>query len=571
MDVLLRQLRQAADGALEYQDTEISADAVSVGAAAECTLQLLGEGVAAYHATLRGRRGQLSIACHRGCKALINGASAAAATLQTGDLIEIGGHYLRLVEPPAGFDIAIEIEPNPQAASSQYERAFRTDLSATWLSKRAAAWFLAVLVLVAGLFIPYASIPLQRAGGSAPTFLPSDRLWSAGALIPAHQLAAGRSCGSCHQQLFVHVRDAACRECHKATADHVARAHLAQTTLGAPQRCGECHQEHHAPPTGLIVRDDQLCVACHAKSDTAFGALKVAAVTGFSRTEHPAFSVTLLKPASAMNASGQMDWVARREPVVSAHEQSNLNFSHAQHLDPARVTRQSDSRALGCADCHTLAVDGEHFIPVTMQRSCASCHDLTFDPAAPDRQLPHGKPRDAILLIQDYYVRQAVDPRPTTSVVQRRRLPDEQVEAEAVCSGPALSCAQRRAQTEIDNQFKTKGCASCHHVTDTHSSDVLDRFLVAPVRLTRDYFPDVHFSHRAHAVQNDKSGDAACLSCHAVQKSTSSADLFIPNLPKCLECHSERLTKERVALQCVGCHSYHPKSIIARTGEADVQ
>jgi nitrate reductase cytochrome c-type subunit len=108
-------------------------------------------------------------------------------------------------------------------------------------------------------------------------------------------------------------------------------------------------------------------------------------------------------------------------------------------------------------------------------------------------------------------------------------------------------------------------------VTDTHSTEVLDRFLVAPVRLTRDYFPDVHFSHLAHAVQNDKSGDAACLSCHAVQKSTSSADLFIPNISKCLECHSERLQKDRVALQCSGCHSYHPKTIIARTREVDVQ
>jgi predicted CXXCH cytochrome family protein len=571
MEVLLRQLRQGPDGAVEYQDTELTADALSLGSAADCTIQLLGEAVAANHATIRGGRRQLSIACHRRCKAVINGVSSASATLKIGDLIEIGGHYLRLVEPPAGFDIAIEIEPNAQAATSQYERAFRTDLSATWLSKRDAAWFLAALVLVAGLLIPYGSISLQRAGGSAPALLPSDQVWTAGPLIPAHQLAAGRRCSSCHQQVFVHVRDSACRECHKSTADHVEAAQLVRTKLGPPQRCARCHQEHHAPASGLIVRDNQLCVDCHAKSDSKFGALKVKPVTGFSRTEHPAFTVTLIKPSPALNASGQMDWVARREPVATAREQSNLNFSHAQHLDPARVRRTSDSRALGCSDCHTLAVDGEHFIPVTMQRSCASCHELTFDPAAPDRQLPHGKPRDAILLIQDYYARKAVDPNPTTSVVQRRRLPDQPVEEETVCSGSAFVCAMRRAQTEIDNQFKTKGCASCHKVTDTHSNEVLDRFLVGPVRLTRDYFPDVHFSHRAHAVQNKKSGDAACLSCHAVQKSSSSADLFIPNLPKCLECHSERLEKDRVTLQCSNCHSYHPKSIIALTREGDVQ
>ena len=91
MDVLLRQLRQAADGALEYQDTEVTADSLSVGAAADCTIQLLGEGVAAHHATLRGRRAQLSIACHRGCKALINGVASASATLKIGDLIVEAG------------------------------------------------------------------------------------------------------------------------------------------------------------------------------------------------------------------------------------------------------------------------------------------------------------------------------------------------------------------------------------------------------------------------------------------------------------------------------------------------
>lgn len=579
MEVLLRQVRQAADGAVEYQDTEVNADLLSVGAAADSNIQLLGEGVAAYHATIRGARGEVSIACHRRCKAVINGVSSRHAALAIGDVVAIGGHQLRLVEPPAGFDIAIEIEPNAQAASSQYERAFRTDLSETWLSKRGAAWLLAALVLAGGLLIPYGSISVQRAGGTVPSFLPTDRVWTAGPLIAAHELAAGRRCSSCHEQVFVHVRDSACRDCHKSTADHVARADLLQTNLGPPRRCAQCHQEHQASSAGLIVRDHQLCVDCHARSDSEFGALKVLPVTGFARNEHPAFTVSLIKPAAAPGASGQTagqtagqtDWVVRREPVATAREQSNLTFSHAQHLDAARVTRASDSGALGCSDCHTLAVDGEHFIPVTMQRSCASCHELTFDPAAPDRQLPHGKPRDAILLIQDYYVRKAVDPNPTASVVQRRRLPDQPVEETSTCSGPAFARAMCLAQADIENQFKSRNCASCHHVTDTHSTEILERFLIAPVRLTRDYFPHVRFSHRAHAVQNDKSGDAACLSCHAVKTSRSSADVFIPDLPKCLECHSERLARDRIALQCADCHSYHPKSIIGRTGEAGVQ
>jgi predicted CXXCH cytochrome family protein len=570
MDVLLRQLRQGRDGAVEYQDTELVAENLSVGSAADCTIQLLGEGVAANHALIRGGASALTIAARRGCRMSINGAPAQSATLKIGDLIEIAGHRLRWVAAPAGFDCAIEIEANSQVAASAYERAFRTDLSATWLSKRAAAWVLALLVPLVALVIPYSSIHTQRAGHAPPALLPSDQLWSAGPLIPAHELAAGKRCSTCHQQIFQHVRDSACRQCHESIGDHVEPSRLALTHLGPTQRCSECHREHHAPASGLVVRDDHLCIDCHAKSNTEFGSLKVTAVTGFSSAAHPAFTVSLLKPSATTDAAGSTNWSVSREPIGTAREQSNLKFSHSQHLDATRVTRASDSNALGCSDCHVLDADGEHFVPVTMQRSCISCHELTFDPDAPDRQLPHGRPHDAVLLIQDYFARKAVDPSPVAVGIARRRLPDQQIQ-EVVCNAATLSCARQRAQSEIESQFKVRGCASCHNVTDTHNADIAERFVVQPVRLTRDYFANVRFSHRTHAVQNNKAGDAACLSCHAVKQSTSSTDLFIPDLPKCLECHSEHLATDRVTLQCSSCHTYHPKTIIARTREGDVQ
>lgn len=568
MDVLLRQLRASPDGGTEYQDTELTTGLLSLGSAADCTLQLLGEGVEPHHAMLRMRGRQLSVTCQRGATVAFNGRRSSSAIAQPGDLLEIGGHRLRMLEAPAGFDVALEWEPDPQVAPSAYERAFRTELSMTWLSRRRAAWILSALVLVTGLLIPYGSLLRQRSGLHTTALLPSDQIWSAGPLTPAHQLAAGQHCGSCHQQLFVHVRDAACRECHRGIGDHVPPVRLAQTQLGPAQRCAECHQEHHAPVTGLVVRDNGLCVDCHGHSDVRFGALKVRQVAGFSLAAHPAFTVSLIKPANTPDETGQLQWRVHREPVATAREQSNLKFSHAQHLDPDHVTRLSDRGALGCSDCHTLDADGEHFIPVTMQRSCSSCHELTFDPQAPDRQLPHGKPRDAILLIQDYFVRNAVAPSEPASGFHRRRMPEELQPEAAPCNGPALGCAMKRAQAEVENQFTGRGCVSCHEVRDQHTSDLLQRFQVQPVRLTRDYFPKVHFSHRLHAVQKDKSGDAACLACHAVKASKASTDVFIPDLPKCLECHSERLAADRVTLQCSSCHSYHPITTYDRLREA---
>jgi predicted CXXCH cytochrome family protein len=570
MDVLLRQLRAAPDGGTEYQDTELRGEGLSLGSAADCTIQLLGERVEAQHATVRARHHELSVTSVRRARVYINGRPVRSAIAKLGDLIEIGAHRLRVLDPPAGFDFALEWEPDPQVAPSAYERAFRTDLSMTWLSRRAAAWILAALILLGALLVPYGGLVRQRSGGHLPPLVPSDQLWSAGPLTPAHQLAAGQRCGSCHQQLFLHVRDATCRECHRGIGDHVQPARLAETQLGPAQRCAQCHQEHHAPVSGLVVRDNGLCVDCHAHSDVRFGALKVHPVEGFSLNTHPAFTVSLLKPAGTADENGQLRWAVSREPVSTAREQSNLKFSHAQHLDPEHVTRASDRGALGCSDCHTLDADGEHFIPITMQRSCSSCHELTFDPQAPDRQLPHGKPRDAILLIQDYFVRNAVAPRAPASGFHRRRMPEE-AEPQAACTAAPLECAMKRAQGEIQNQFTGRGCVSCHEVRDQHTSELLDRFQVEPVRLTRDYFPKVHFSHRLHAVQKGKSGDAACLTCHAVKASRRSADLFIPNLSKCLDCHSERLAVDRVTLQCSSCHSYHPITTYDRLREADAQ
>ena len=558
MEVLLRTLRPGRHGEPEYEDSELSVATLVLGSAADCTIQLLGEAVSAHHASIRARADLYTIACVRGARIIHNGLSVERAGLEIGDRIEIGAHRLRRFAPPAGFDLALELQPDPNVAASSYERAFRTELTDTWLSKRRAAWLLFVLVIALGLIVPYVSLPAQRAGRSPAALLPSDQFWNAGPLIAAHQVAAAQHCSACHQHMFHPVEDGACRECHRKILDHVPQAQLKLTQVGPAERCAECHQEHHAPVSGLIIRDNQLCVDCHAGSERAFGPLRVQKVSGFSLDAHPAFAVSLLQPSGPVDDLGEQAWTIRRQPVSSAKEDSNLTFSHAQHLDPAQVTRAADGMALGCADCHSLAADGEHFRPITMQRSCAtgSCHKLTFDVENPDRQLPHGKPRDAIALIQDYYVRRAVDPNPERSF-QRRRVPDQSTPG-TLCSDPTFGCAMQRARIEIDKQFTSTGCSACHRVSDTHSQNVFERYRVAPVRLTLDYFPEVHFSHRQHAIQNDKTGDAACVSCHPVRNSTSSSELFIPNLSKCLECHSDRLTAQRITLQCGSCHRYHP-------------
>jgi predicted CXXCH cytochrome family protein len=72
----------------------------------------------------------------------------------------------------------------------------------------------------------------------------------------------------------------------------------------------------------------------------------------------------------------------------------------------------------------------------------------------------------------------------------------------------------------------------------------------------------VRFRHKDHLVQKQMSGDKACLSCHAAHASKQSSAVMIPDIGKCLECHTDRPAVDHVTVQCVSCHAYHPTSII---------
>ena len=588
MYALLRQLRHGPSGVDEYADTEVSSDSITVGSAANRDIQIIGRGVAPDHALIRRAGKTLTIACRGRARLSVNGGKArSAAALESGDVVDIGGNHMTVLDPPAGFDLALAIQLNTDIEKSEFESAFKTELEQTWLSKRRTSWTLLVLTVLLAFAIPLGTAVLHRDRVPTASWAPDDTLWSAGPLIPAHAQAAGVRCEACHQRFFVHTRDQDCRKCHDKTQDHVRAADLRLTQLGMPPRCGVCHEEHNAPGGSIVIRSDALCVQCHADSHSRFGTLKVEPVTGFSARNHPQFTATVLIPAvnagaaaagdaqrpgaeatphmdadlaqtisAGVAGSALIDWRAARVSLATGQEHSNLKFSHAEHLDINKVQRTSDSKALGCADCHKLDADGEHFVPITMASACSACHELTFDDKAPDRQLPHGKPRDAMLLIEDYYARKFSDPTTPAAAATRRRLPDNALMDET-CTGTPFACGMRRAALEITNQFTRRGCVSCHVVTDNRAADVHARFEVLPVRLVRDYFPDAHFNHRLHAVQKDLTGDAACLSCHKARDSTDSATLLLPSLGKCLECHSDAVATNRVTLQCVSCHAYH--------------
>jgi predicted CXXCH cytochrome family protein len=582
VDVLLREVRTRPDGVTEYDDTEVTADEISIGSAPDQIVQLLGSGIGRHHAVLRGSSGRFRIGCVDKGRVTVNGKDVRSAALGVGDRMELGGHRLVLIEAPAGFDLGVEIHRNVDVQNSAFEAAFRTSLAETWLGKRRPAWLLLVVVLVVTLVVPLlllessndstadeATTPrtlsaarLAVAARSQP-IVPTDRLWSTGPLLPAHQLAIGDDCSSCHAKLFERVQDVACKKCHEVIHDHVTPERSELLALET-HRCATCHLEHNEPPS-LVVRADSLCTHCHANPDAWRPRVELDPVQGFTADTHPAFDVFLLRAAESAAGSGlEFDWNVHIESVATAREQSHLKFPHDKHLNDVF---KADQTPLGCTDCHTLSPDQEHFLPVTMKDHCRSCHDLRFDPDDSRRELPHGDTREAILTLEGHFMRKFADPNAAAEDDSHGPIPGV-VRRSQKCAGSVFQCGRERAEVIAEQQFTQRGCAYCHDVNDTHATDLVSRFQVYPIRLQSDYYPLARFDHVSHLTQRDKSGDDACLSCHDARSADSSDVVLVPDIDNCLQCHDAGKSGQIVE-QCIDCHAYHPLKSRARPKEVE--
>jgi predicted CXXCH cytochrome family protein len=552
MEVLLREIQEVGAGRAEARERDVAAREITIGCAADQLLQLLGEGIASRHAVIKLAQGRLVVSCTSSQRILLNGKETNGAPLEVGDRLELGGSHLLVAKPPAGFDAALEIRASKTSDPRKFEAAFRTDLDATWLSKRRAAWLI-VLVVAAGTFvIPYLAARGGRAAARLPNWVPKDHAWSIGPLQAAHQYVAGGKCQACHAQLFEVVQDQACVQCHASVRAHVTAAHLALTSLGASQPCTTCHREHQDVPEAFLDRGDGRCIACHADAARTFGSLARASVTGFGEGRHPAVKPNLASTAGSPPGA-----------VEGPLEQTNLRFSHALHLEDEGVAQENGGQALACSDCHRLATGGEHFEPITMATRCARCHKLTFDPSDPDRQLPHGKqPREIAQILLEYFSRKFTDPAlADKSKGPARRIPGQPEDRGngSGCDEPVYKCARRAAEDELKDQVTKRGCFLCHAFREQKARDLIERFTVEPIHLTDpDYYPAARFPHDRHLVVRGAAGDAACLTCHPARSSKVSADVLVPTLNVCEGCHSDRPVPNQIEVKCVSCHDYHP-------------
>lgn len=424
----------------------------------------------------------------------------------------------------------------------------------------------AVAQTVKGQIVP----SVLNTQGNPHTLLALDKSWNPGPLDAVHQAWQG-DCQACHTGNFSRVKDESCESCHQHMGLHVAKADLPKTHF-TEGRCASCHHDHK----GLNSLAEQNrhfsgsdCAACHSHIKDTAPETKTLPVADFAK-EHPAFRLTLATGPD----QGDLTRV-RMEPGHALGEKTSFKFPHDVHLDPKGVDGPNKKVVMVCSDCHTPADTPTGFLPVTMEKNCQSCHTLNFEPALPDRQVPHGPVQAVLSTVDEFYSYLAVHPEERNRINalrgQLRTRPGEK--------DPQRSMLQNlsgnpRAQATLATRelFEKTACVVCHTVEkvpgtgNTKTSGAyLPQYKIDPMPVQHSWMPMAKFSHKAHAF--DK-----CESCHAATTSKKASDVLMPDINSCRTCHAgAKAETNKVKSDCGLCHGYHLHKPLETAGITGIQ
>ena len=542
--LVISQSRNRAGRTIQVRK-EVDADWVRVGRNAASEVLLADPRIALSQGLIVDRNGPVYTEGEMGTTTSTTRKAVRSVRLKPGTSIDVGPYRLTAIPAPAGYTGAITVElvrPAESTAPEFLARARRLTLASLGLPKRGLA--IALFAVVAVLFF---LVPAGRVLGlpwSQPESLAmaSDRFWNPGPVMLAHQ-PVGQKCEACHELAFRHVRDSACLECHARIGQHVA-PEVNPAALFAGTRCAECHRDHKGVKS-THRDDDRFCVDCHRDVRGRANGAQSQNVADFAR-EHPAFRLSLPEGKGVRRV---------RQGSGPIEEASNLVFPHAVHLDPAGIRHPDKDRVkLDCAACHQPDASKRGFEPVSMARHCQECHRLEFEPAVTSRQVPHGRPAEAMTVVREFYANLALNGTrdsfekafgvPGEGLLRRAREP-----ADAERQG-ALAMAARKAAFVSEEIFEIRLCRTCHVIQRNEGDRGVD-WNVAQVRASHAWMPAARFDHKSHA-------QSKCAGCHDVAKSKRSADVAMPSIDGCRKCHGGSQPVEgKVTSNCLMCHGFH--------------
>lgn len=511
----------------------VTGETLQIGRAAGCKILLLDHLVRLHHAAVRrSDDGKLYIESEEGADILINGSFASSAEFTPGTHVAIGPYELIAEKPVGNYDLAFSVEmvhPSPGKQANLPVKRSPASLAETGLSKRKLARLLVGAIILVCLW--FLAIP-----GLAPAFpqwvtdLPilNNAPWQFGEMSRGHHLISAK-CTICHLKAFEAVPDKACENCHKTAAVHI-RDKALQADVFKDTRCGECHHDHRGEKKQAV--QSAQCVTCHANIKKKNGQTKQANVRDFG-VDHPAFGL-----AFKTGHRGEDEIRIPQHDKARLIEKSGLKFPHASHIGMV-----SD-----CSVCHQPDMAGVGFNPITMRKTCqqSGCHALDFIPPTQERQLPHGPERNLMIALREHYATMALK-----QLAAGEKLPCASGGGGKSRFDGALNCVNRNAEASAEALFTPgNGCGKCHEISRA-ADDKEVPWKVAPVTLTRHWMPHAHFPHASHSTTK-------CTACHGMEHSASSADVTIPAVEKCRECHTgaER-SDNRISSNCVNCHGFH--------------
>jgi hypothetical protein len=555
---LIRFLTRSAAGAVETRERVFEGEALTLGRATDQVLQLKDRRAALEHARIARRGDHVTVTALGQAGVVVNGSLAREARLAPRDTVQIGANLLRIIEAPPGFDLAFTFELDPGARAEEAAgQAAQLRIGDSLLGMRSWSWLLFVGVLALCLLIPGSGLldPAWRDRLRA-TVLPADTAWSAGPLASVHHVVAGK-CETCHERPFVRVRDDACLACHGAQLrDHAPEIIEAGHALDRA-RCTDCHREHDGS-TLLVRTDDATCALCHAGIEAVAGAESTVGDASDFGTDHPDFRVTLLLMTRAAGAHWEQGTRRGRPGEAGLVEDSGLVFGHETHLDPDGIEGPAGDVVLACGDCHRPEPGGGRMQPITMERDCADCHRLDFEPADPERVVPHGDPAVVLETLVEYYSKRYLQgfPDPLAASQAARPLQRAGPPLTAADREAALEKARARATDAARDLFERRSCGLCHEVSRVESFNPAAGWLVRPVVLTRSWMPEARFDHGRHGTEL-----TPCATCHAAEASDDARDILMPAIAVCRDCHAGSTgapaATNTVASGCMTCHGFH--------------
>jgi predicted CXXCH cytochrome family protein len=541
MKLLIRYLKKQGQSYVS-KEVLVESDTLLIGRGTNQHILLPDPRVALEHAKLSTHADGCKINTASGKDVLFNGLMVKNCVIAAGDVIEISGHKITLLAGEKGCDFVVQVKLST-AKQEPLQNRYRVKFTDLNLYNRTWSWFLFLLVLIACLVLPLSG-----------------------------------DCSQCHKKAFEPTNNQACLTCHNSIQQHVAKMNVTPDFVPLSQ-CSSCHKEHNSKET-LSDYSQQFCVTCHKKtSQDKVNNVEYGSATDFEH-HHPAFSVTMLKPVleyKKTKAWSRQRQLLNRPEIV---EQSNLNFSHQLHMAPEGIQSATGEVKLACINCHEPALNGLEMKPISMEKNCQSCHQLTFDPDDPKRVVPHGSPTEVVLMMREYYafrfiyqnLKNDVDKSAVKAgelfTVRNARRPgrDERLRknfeqslnsqtfaaieklTKQTVRTEALVWAESRANQAANDIFERQACNICHVVTKDDTEQV--PWQVEPVVLTQKWLPKADFTHGGHKTM-------ACVDCHQADNSDLSSDVLIPDIENCQQCHGGLESKNLIPNTCIDCHDFH--------------